>query len=135
MKKIINNHEVLTCPRCDTINIHIWKRKPYKNNDSDSTTFFNFECRECGLKKSIKADSAYFHKLIETDKKEQAEYLIGLLNKQGNAFISKWILDIFDGKDILEKWLSNETGLNVVLRECIDPELAAEGDMIAEVKA
>lgn len=133
MKKIINNHEVLTCPRCDTINIHIWKRKPYKNNDSDSTTFFNFECRECGLKRSVKADSAYFYKLINTKKEEQAEYLIGLLNKQGNAFVSKWIFDLFDGK--LEKWLSKETGLNVVLREPNDPEIKAEGHMIAEVKA
>lgn len=133
MKKIINNHEVLTCPRCDTINIHIWKRKPYKNKDTDSTTFFNFECRECGLKRSIKADSAYFHKLIETDKKEQAGYLISLLNKQKNAFVSKWILDMFDGK--LEKWLSDETGLNVVLREPNDPEIKAEGHMIAEVKS
>lgn len=133
MKKIINNHEVLTCPRCDTINIHIWKRKPYKNKEADSITFFNFECRECGLKRSIKADSAYFHKLIETDKKEQAGYLISLLNKQKNAFVSKWILDMFDGK--LEEWLRDETGLNVVLREATDPEIAAEGHMIAEVKS
>lgn len=133
MKKIINDHEVLTCPRCDTINIHIWKRKPYKNKDTDSTTFFNFECRECGLKRSIKADSAYFHKLIETDKKEQAGYLIGLLHKQGNAFVSKWISDMFDGK--LEEWLKQETGLNVVLREANDPEIKAEGHMIAEVRS
>jgi hypothetical protein len=135
MKKIINNHEILTCPRCDTINIHIWKRKPYKNKDTDSTVFFNFECRECGLKRSVKADSAYFHKLIETDKKEQAGYLIGLLDKQGNAFVSKWILDLFGDIDILEKWLSDETGLNVVLREANDPEIKAEGAMIAEVKS
>ena len=133
MKKIINNHEILTCPRCDTENIRIWKRSPYKNKDVDSTTFFNFECRECGLKRSVKADSAYFRKLIETDKKEQAGYLIGLLNKQGNAFISKWILDMFDGK--LEEWLKEETGLNVILREPNDPELKAEGNMIAEVRA
>lgn len=133
MKKIINNHEILTCPRCDTVNIHIWKRKPYKNRDTDSTVFFNFECRECGLKRSVKADSAYFRKLIETDKKEQAKYLISLLNKQGNAFISRWILDMFDGK--LEAWLKEETGLNVVLREANDPEIKAEGHMIAEVRS
>ena len=132
MKKIINNHEVITCPRCDTINIHIWKRNPYKNNDSDSTTFFNFECRECGLKRSIKADSAYFHKLIETDKEEQAGYLVSLLHKQGNAFVSKWIFDMFDGK--LEEWLKQETGLNVVIREPNDPDIRSEGHMIAEVK-
>lgn len=133
MKKIINNHEILTCPRCDTVNIHIWKRKPYKNKDTDSTVFFNFECRECGLKRSVKADSAYFRKLIETDKKEQAKYLISLLHKQGNAFISRWILDMFDGK--LEEWLKEETGLNVVLREPTDPEIKAEGHMIAEVRS
>jgi hypothetical protein len=32
----------------------------------------------------------------------------------------------------LEKWLSDETGLNVVLREPNDPEIKAEGHMIAE---
>lgn len=133
MKKMVNNHEVITCPRCDTINIHIWKRKPYKNNDSDSTTFFNFECRECGLKRSIKADSAYFHKLIETDKEEQAGYLVSLLHKQGNAFVSKWIFDMFDGK--LEEWLKQETGLNVVIREPNDPDIRSEGHMIAEVRS
>lgn len=127
--------EVHTCPRCNSENVHIWKRKPYKKANIDSTTFFNFECRECGLKKSVKADSAYFHKLIETDKEEQAEYLLGLLDKHGNAFVSKWILDLFGDIDILEKWLSKETGLNVVLREPNDPEIKAEGAMIAEVKA
>ena len=138
-EKIFIDHrktvEIPTCPRCGDENIHIWKRKPYKNNDSDSTTFFNFKCRECGLKKTVKADSAYFKKLIDTKKEDQAGYLLGLLNKQGNAFVSKWILDLFGDKDILKDWLRDETGLNVVLREANDPEIKAEGHMIAEVKS
>lgn len=139
-EKIFIDHrkvvEIPTCPRCGSDYIRIWKRTSKKSGETGDGcfTFFNFKCRECGLKRTVRSDSAYFHKLIDTDKEDQARYLIGLLNKQGNAFVSSWILDLFCDRDNLEKWLSKETGLNVVLRDCIDPELAAEGHMIAEVK-
>ena len=138
--KIFINHrktvEIPTCPRCNSENVHIWKRNSQKSGNNDGYfTFFNFKCRECGLKRTVRTDSAYFRRLIDTNREDQAKYIIGLLDKQGNAFISKWILDLFGDIDILEKWLSDETGLNVVLREANDPEIAAEGHMIAEVKS
>lgn len=116
-EKIFINHrkvvEIPTCPRCNSENVHIWKRQAQKGGNNDG----------------------YFRRLIDTNKEDQADYLVGLLNRQGNAFVSAWILDLFDNKDILEKWLRDETGLNVVLREANDPEIAAEGHMIAEVKS
>lgn len=137
--KIFINHrkvvEIPTCPRCNSENVHIWKRQAQKGGNNDGYfTFFNFKCRDCSLKRKVRTDAAYFRKLIDTDKEDQAGYLVGLLNRQGNAFVSAWILDLFNGKDILEKWLCDETGLNVVLREANDPEIKAEGHMIAEVQ-
>ena len=139
-EKIFIDHrktiEIPTCPRCNSENVHIWKRSAKKcgNDESGYFMFFNFKCRDCGLKREVRTDSNYFKMLIDTSKEDQANYIVGLLQKQGNAFISKWMIDLFSDAETLEKWLTEMVGMKVVLRHPNDPEMDSDGCYIAEVK-
>ena len=138
-EKIFINHrktvEIPTCPRCDSENVHIWKRGSKKNGTNDGFfTYFHFKCKDCGLKRSVRSDSVYFKKLIDTPKELQTAYVIRSLEKEGNAYVSSWIIYLFDGKDNLGAYLSNELKAPVIFKEPQDPEMLKDGDLIAEVK-
>lgn len=101
------------CPRCN--GKHFTGRSVrVKNNTGKTVT-----CHECGLTiTNTLPDYVYWR--WNRDKEKQAEYMIELVNKAPDrlAFCSKELVEIWGGEANLCKFLSKESGRQVISMPC-----------------
>ncbi len=99
------------CPRCGSKNLTT------KNKVLGSGVDKYIRCKDCKLEQYGNS-WGFVAKRWNTPKEEWLEQFVNILKTEGNLFIGQFMRDVWNDDAAIEKFLSEEVGCKVTIREC-----------------